>query len=144
MARARRKAALEPWIGTKISATIIDFGQPLLNQLPADAPRELREQVVQLIVTLWNAHVMAHSWGQPEHLTAIREMLAQAAGDQTLDVQALMAFEVLSARRQELRFVNDPRAVGLWEVRDTAPGQWSIRCDARLPPGPAPAAVKAR
>ncbi len=144
MVRARRKAALEPWIGTKISATIIDFGEPLLNQLPLDAPRELREQIVKLIVTFWNAHVMAQFWGQPEHLIGIRKKLTQAADDQTLYVQALMAFELLSARRQELRFVNDPRAVGHWEVRDTAPGQWSIRCDARLPPGPVPEAVKSR
>lgn len=44
------------------------------------------------------------------------------------------AFETLSARHQESRFVDDPRAVGDWRIRDTEPGQWNIACDARLPP----------
>ena len=137
MVRARKKAILQPWIGTKISATIIDFGQPLLAQLPPDAPLELRQQVVSLIVTFWNAHVMAKAWGQPEHLAAIRDTLTQVADEQP---EALEAFEMLSARRQEPRFIDDPRAVGEWRIRDIASGQWNIACDARLPPSfPVPA-----
>ena len=137
MVRARKKAVLQPWVGTKISATIIDFGQPLLAQLPPDAPLELRQQVVSLIVTFWNAHVMAKAWGQADHLAAIRDTLTQAAAEQP---EALEAFEMLSARRQEPRFVDDPRAVGEWRIRDTASGKWNISCDARLPPSfPMPA-----
>ena len=134
MVRARKKAALKPWIGTKISATIIDFGEPLLAQLPPDAPLELRKQVVDLIVTFWNAHVMAKAWGQPEHLAETRDRLRRAVAEQSMAPEALEAFETLSARHRERRFVDDPRAVGNWRIRDTAPGQWNIYCDARLPP----------
>ncbi len=44
-----------------------------------------------------------------------------------------VAFETLSARQELRRFVDDPRAIGLREVRDIGPGRWNIRCDARLP-----------
>ena len=95
-----------PWIGTKISATLVDFGEPLLKQLPPDASLELRHGLVNLIVTQWNAHVMAATRGQPQPLAQLRDTL----------------------------FVDDPRAIGHWEVRDTGPGEWNIRCDARMPP----------
>jgi len=134
MVRARKKAIPKPWIGTKISATIIDFGEPLLAQLPPDAPLELRKQVVDLIVMFWNAHVMAKAWGHPEHLVEVRDRLRRAVAEQSMAPDALHAFETLSARHQEARFVDDPRAVGDWHIHDTAPGQWNIHCDARLPP----------
>ena len=51
MVRARRPAqGTRPWVGTKISATIIDFGEPLLVQLPPQASREQCEQVFGLII----------------------------------------------------------------------------------------------
>ncbi len=123
-----------PWIGTKISATLVDFGEPLLKQLPPDASLELRHGLVNLIVTQWNAHVMAAAWGQPQHLAQLRDTLQTAVAAGQLDPQALEAFHTLSARRQLARFVDDPRAIGHWEVRDTGPGEWNIRCDARMPP----------
>ena len=134
MARARSKRAdLAAWIGTKISATLIDFGQPLLALLPPDASLDMRKQIVGHIVLHWNAHVMATRWGQPEYLAQLRDTLAAATVRGELDPQALAAFETLSARHKLRRFVDDPRAIGLWEVRDIGPGQWNIRCDARLP-----------
>ena len=134
MVRARKKAVPKPWIGTKISATIIDFGEPLLVQLPPDASLEFRKHVVDLIVMFWNANVMAKAWGHPEGLVQMRETLGRAVAEQSMAPEALEAFETLSARHQEVRFANDPRAVGQWRIRDTAPGQWNIHCDARLPP----------
>ena len=56
MVRARRPSpGIKPWVGTKISATIIDFGEPLLAQLPPQASREQGEQVFNLIILFWNA-----------------------------------------------------------------------------------------
>ncbi len=134
MARVRnKKAGIAAWIGTKISATLIDFGQPLLALLPPDASLDMRRQIVGHIVLHWNAHVMATRWGQPEYLAQLRDTLIAATARGELDPQALATFETLSARHKLKRFVDDPRAVGLWEVRDIGPGQWNIRCDARLP-----------
>lgn len=131
MVRARRKAVLKPWIGTKISATIMDFGAPLIDQLVADESPEVIEQTLGLVIAIWNAHVIGQIWGQPHFLSAMRNKLEESAHEIP---QALEAFEALSTQRQHERFVNDPRAVGEWSIRHTAHGQWSLRCDARLPP----------
>ena len=133
MVRAQRKADPRPWVGTKISATIIDFGEPLLTQLLPQASFEECEQLFGLIIAFWNAHTMARAWAQPEHLIAMRDTLTRAADEHP---QALEAFELLSARRELPRFVDDPRAVGQWRIRVTANAQWNLRCDARLPPSP--------
>lgn len=130
MVRARRKADLKPWIGTKISATIMDFGQPLIEQMVPDESPEVIEHTLGLVIAIWNAHVMAQIWGQPHFLGAMREKFVESAHEIP---QALEPFEALSARRQHEQFVNDPRAVGEWSIRHTAQGQWSLRCDARLP-----------
>lgn len=134
MVRARRKGAPKPWIGTKISRTIVKFGRPLLDQLPPEPSRELRQQTFELIVLIWNAHVVARFWGQPQHLAAAEETIRKAVAEGVLPIDALDAFEALSARRQHPPFVDDPRAVGQWELRETAAGQWNLRCDARMPP----------
>ena len=134
---ARKKPPAPPaWMDTKISATIIDFGMPLIEQLPADAPLEIRQGMVSFIVQVWNAHVMAMPlWGQPQHVGEMRKTLMRAGADQGLAQEALATFEMLSARRRERCFANDPRAVGEWSVRVIDAENWNIRCDARLPLG---------
>lgn len=134
MVRARRKGSREPWIGTKISSAIVEFGLPLIEQLPPVPSRELCEQTFQLIILIWNAHVFERFWGQPQHLAALGDTLGNAVAEGALPIDALEAFEMLSVRRQQPQFVGDPRAVGHWELRATATGQWNLRCDARLPP----------
>ena len=98
---ARKKPPAPPaWMDTKISATIIDFGMPLIEQLPADAPLEIRQGMVSFIVQVWNAHVMAMPlWGQPQHVGEMRKTLMRAGADQGLAQEALATFEMLSARR---------------------------------------------
>lgn len=43
---------LHPWVVTKISVTIIDFGQPLLTQLPPQASEQAREQPFDPVIAL--------------------------------------------------------------------------------------------
>lgn len=136
MARKRAAAASPAWMGTKISATIIAFGMPLIEQLPPDASAALRQDVMSFIAHVWNVHVMAMpAWGQPQHVDEMREALRRAAADQALAQEALANFEMLSTRRRERRFASDPRAVGECLVRVIDAQNWNIRCDARLPPG---------
>lgn len=134
MVRARRKGAPKPWIGTKISRRIVEFGLPLTEQLPPAPSRELSEQTFELVILIWNAHVFARFWGQPQHLAALEDTLRHAIAEGALPIDALDAFETLGARRQQPQFVDDPRAVGHWELRATAAGNWNLYCDARLPP----------
>jgi hypothetical protein len=134
MVRARRKGAPKSWIGTKISGTIVEFGLPLIEQLPPGPSRRLCEQTFELVIMIWNAHVLARFWGEPQHLASLKNTLRNAVAEGVLPIDALDEFEMLSARRQQPPFVDDPRAVGHWELRETAAGEWNLHCDARLPP----------
>jgi len=133
MVRARRSSAPKSWVGTKISRTIVEFGQPLIEQLPPAPSRALCEQTFELIILIWNAHVLARCWGEPQHLVALKDTLRDAVAEGVLPIDALDALATLSARRQRPPFVDDPRAVGHWELRETATREWNLRCDARLP-----------
>ena len=112
----------------KISETILDFGEPLLSQLDADAPRELWESTMTIVVMVWNAHVTAMPrWGQPQHLVDLHERLKAA----DIPPELVDAVRVLSQRRLE-HFATDTRAVGEWSF---VGGQEAMRfrCDARAP-----------
>ncbi len=134
MVRARRKGAPTSWVGTKISGTIVEFGLPLIEQWPPDPSRRLCEQTFELVIMIWNAHVLARFWGEPQHLAALEDTIRNALAEGVLPIDALEAFEALSARRQHSPFADDPRAVGHWELRETAAGKWNLHCDARMPP----------
>lgn len=134
MVRARRKGAPTSWVGTKISGTIVEFGLPLIEQWPPDPSRRLCEQTFELVIMIWNAHVLARFWSEPQHLAALEDTIRNAVAEGVLPIDALEAFEALSARRQHSPFADDPRAVGHWELRETAAGKWNLHCDARMPP----------
>ena len=137
MARARRKASAvsTSWVDTKISATVIDFGQPMLQQLPADASPALLQASFELLVSFWNVNVMATHWGQPGHRDAMRLKFMQAVADRSAPVEMLATFEQLCQRYRQHPFVDDPRAIGHWKLRHLLDGQVNLQCDARLPPG---------
>lgn len=135
MRRAQATPKRKPvWEDIKISATLIAFGKPLIDQLPPDASKALREHLIGFIVSAWNVHVLAMPvWGQPKHLADMRAALARGWAEQGLDPEALASFELLSTRRTQRRFVDDPRAIGEWGVRHLGPTQWNVYCDARMP-----------
>jgi hypothetical protein len=108
----------------KISETIIDFGEPLFQQFLADEPYEGIRSTFEIVILIWNAHVMAMPrWGQPRFLADLQTR----AEDPQMPVQFAKAFELLSQR-----FASDARAVGEWSVVQQS-GQWRLRCDARAP-----------
>lgn len=112
----------------KISETIVDFGDPLIQQLDTDQPYEVVHSVFEIVILIWNAHVMAMPrWGQPRFLADLQ----MRAEDSQMPVQFAQAFELLSQRRAQ-RFASDARAVGEWSVVQQS-GQWRLRCDARAP-----------
>jgi len=131
---SKRPPPTPGWLRTRISATIIDFGEPLLQQVPPDATLELRRATVSFIINVWNAHVMAMlPWGQPEFLAELRATISRAWAEGNVDAEAMAVIEILSARRRQKPFVSDPRAVGEWSVRMIDDEHWNLRCDAGLP-----------
>ncbi len=112
----------------KISETVVDFGDPLIRQLDADQPYETVHSTFDIVIMIWNAHVMAMPrWGKPRFLADLQKR----AEDPRMPVQFAQAFDLLSQRRAE-RFASDARAVGEWSVVQHS-GQWRLRCDARAP-----------
>ena len=112
----------------KISETIVDFGDPLIRQRDTDQPYEVVHSTFEIVILIWNAHVMAMPrWGQPRFLADLHRRLL----DPQIPVPMVEAFKVLSQRRAE-RFASDARAVGEWSVVQHS-GQWRLRCDARAP-----------
>ncbi len=115
----------------KLSETILDFGEPLLAQFRGLVRREDCQGLLQIIITIWNAHVMAMPlWGHPEHLA---ELVRVSYGKKS-PPQLRVAFEELSHRRMHL-FEEDPRIVGTWEVEIPDGANLLLRCETRIPAG---------
>ena len=119
----------------KISATILDFAAPVIDPLVQQGlPIATLNNLFQIIITIWNAHVMATpTWGQPEILANLRNMVAGPGAPPELAT----LFVVLSERRKGL-FADDPRAVGEWSVIPDKAEVFRLRCDARMPAGKSP------
>ena len=123
------------WRTSKISATLAEFGTPLLVQLPSGAGQRLREASFEFIIHIWNAHVLAMPvWGQPEILARTRAGLTRDSDASPAPREILQAFEILSAQRARAPFADDPRAIGNWSVRMIDAVHCKLHCDARLPP----------
>ena len=112
----------------KISETIVDFGGPIIQQIDPDQPYEVVRSTFEIVILVWNAHVMAMPrWGQPRHLIELHSRLQ----DPQMPAPMVEAFKELSHRRTE-RFGSDARAVGEWNISQES-GQWRLRCDAQTP-----------
>ncbi len=115
----------------KISETILDFGAPFLSTFPTDLQMETLHDVFQIVILIWNAHVMATPvWEDPSFLREL-ESRAKSPGA-PLQLGDICGY--LSTRWHE-KFSHDPRAVGLWEILPDGDGGLWFRCDARLPHG---------
>lgn len=114
----------------KISETIIEFGAPLIGKLDEKQPMDIVRAVFSLVITVWNAHVMAMPvWGKPEALAQLRDLLRTPG----TAPQMIQACSQLAARRQQ-HFAADPRAVGEWSIAFDHAGRVRLHCDARVPP----------
>ena len=132
MAKPRADGSKLP--SRKISATIIEFGEPLLKQLDTEQPLVLVRATFEIVITVWNAHVMAMPvWNAPQFLADLEALLKTA----TIAPQMIAAYRDLTARRQQ-RLADDPRAVGEWSLSIDHAGRVRLRCDARIPPSRTP------
>ena len=113
---------------TKISMTILEFGEPLFAQFPEVPPIDVLRKLLKIVITVWNAHTLAMPiWGEPHHLDDMKQLRAGPDGPPW----TATVFAALEERRLE-RFADDPRAVGEWTIEPDGDG-FVFRCDARLP-----------
>jgi hypothetical protein len=113
----------------KISETILDFGAPLLAEVHPDLPLDAIRTAFTIVITTWNAYVMAQdAWGHPEHLEALKQLIyAETTPSELRDT-----FEALSTRWQA-QFADDPRVVGDWRIVEGDDSGYDLHCDARAP-----------
>ncbi|RIX39928.1 MAG: hypothetical protein D3M94_22300 [Rhodocyclales bacterium GT-UBC] len=109
----------------KISAAILDYAKPVLDELPPDTSLETRREVIGFAILVWNALVMVE-WGRPDFLADLKDRLATLEGADIVTG----AFDRLVERKQQ-RHAHDDRAVGNWEMRVKHDGSLSLWAEAR-------------
>jgi hypothetical protein len=109
----------------KISAAILDYAQPVLDELPPDTSFETRREVLGFAILVWNALVMIE-WGRPDFLAELRKRLDTIPGNDIVTG----AFDRLVERKRR-RYATDDRAVGNWELRLKGDGSVSLWAEAR-------------
>jgi len=108
----------------KISETILEFGDPVLQELPESATKEDFEAVMLLVVSAWNA-VVLDEWNktrkfEKEFIKALRPMPKEFDG-----IPRKLIW------RKKRKYSSDPRAVGnYWVIEKN--GGYVFRAEARL------------
>ena len=116
---------------TKISETIIEFGRPVLSQLPPNPTKDEYETAIGIILTVWNAAVVDLWNDTSSNEKSILEELEVADKKAWLEVKRLF-------KRKKTKFGSDPRGVGEHWLREQD-GEFVFGCDARLNVENAPA-----
>lgn len=115
-----------------ISDTILSFGEPVMRRLreSSEPPSlDIIKRALEIVITIWNAHVMAtDAWGHPEHLADLQRI----ALDPSAAADTVTTLATLSERRFE-RFADDIRVVSKWDLTFDDLGRHKFDCTARLP-----------
>jgi len=108
----------------KISETILEFGDPILQGLPENASKEELDAAMRLIVSAWNA-VVLDDWNkttraEKEFLKALKPVPKEFES---------VARKLIKRKRR--KYSSDPRAVGnYWVIEKN--GELVFRAEARL------------
>ncbi len=128
-------ARLAGWVGREIGITLADFGQPLFCGLGTDTSVASARAALDVVVYVWNAHVLAMpAWGQPWHLDRLQRLTGAGAGTEAAAGMDAAADTVglLGERRAGPRFRDDPRAIGGAAI-DRCGDTWVVTCNSVLP-----------
>jgi hypothetical protein len=122
---ARRKHHKNP-SARKISETFLDFAEPLLRPLGAEATEADMQQALKIAFTVWNSVVFDTAHRSSHWVGKVRSMLDH-------DPLGRALVEQLIARKQRL-FGDDQRLIGEYRLfRDN--GEWRMRVEAKRPSG---------
>ena len=110
----------------KISATLLDFGKPLLEVVPGGASMDTRREAIQLVITIWNCLVFEEA-GDPTHMENFRAALEK--GPPAARTLLHGGIDVLKLRKK-LRYPKTRLLVGKWELKDLGGGKVSLYAEA--------------
>ncbi|ADO70766.1 hypothetical protein [Stigmatella aurantiaca] len=114
----------------KISQTLLEYAAPLLAQLPPETPLQQRQALLQIVMSVWNAMVVAQ-WTQRDVLPDLYRQLETMPPPGHAQMRAWV--DALVERKRQY-FADDLRAVGHWELRMKPSGEVSLWAEARSPP----------
>lgn len=109
---------------TKISGTIMEFGQGLINALPQKHSRQELEAVMKMVITVWNSMVLDTWHNSNTNETLLLETIANEPKSVQLEFKRLI-------KRKKKKFADDIRAVGEYWIREEQ-GEYIFGCDARV------------
>lgn len=113
--------------GRKLSETLLEFAQPMLDADPEPLDERRMRMLLGFAINVWNVVVTEQTGDAP---TPIAELRAEfvASG---IPAELLECFDLLSTRKRE-RFAADRRMVGNWTVRRTR-DRLDIQMESRVP-----------
>jgi hypothetical protein len=110
--------------GRKLSETILDFAQPMIDAERAAAGEGALREVLEFAIAVWNAVVMATQADGTADPAVIRE---------GLPVSRWHAWAEPLVARKRARFASDLRQVGFWQV-DRRGGGLDVRMETTVAP----------
>jgi hypothetical protein len=116
---------------TKISQTILEFGKPLINQLPRNHTKREFEAAISIVIIVWNSVVIDTWEADSNYESELLEKISSEPKEYQLAIRRLI-------KRKKKKFGNDPRGVGNHWVREED-GEFIFGCEARLNVENAPA-----
>lgn len=103
----------------KISATILDFGKPLFEELTTDSSMEERRHAFHIVILIWNCLVLEEG-GEPEAMADLRSSMESAPEDVRRYMSAAMTELAL---RKKVRFPKTRLLIGEWDLKDIGGGR---------------------
>ena len=108
----------------KISETILEFGEPLIQELPEDSTKEIFEATMNVIVSVWNAVTIDTKEKNNNFESELLKALLPVPPELQLITRELI-------QRKKTDYASDPRAVGnFWVIEKD--GEFVFRAKARL------------
>lgn len=108
----------------KISHTLIEYADPLIEELPEGYSKNELEAILKLCAGIWNACVLDQWHKTTKNVDAVRHHIAQT------DPMTIAVIDGLIARKKQL-FGFDPRAITN-ECVVIKNGEFVVRAEARL------------
>jgi hypothetical protein len=108
----------------KISETILEYGAPILQELPENSTKEDYEAAFRLIVSAWNA-VVLDEWNKT---TKFEKTFLKALSPVPIQFKGIPKMLI---KRKKRYYSTDPRAVGEYWVIEKNDGM-VFRAEARL------------
>ncbi len=109
----------------KISLTLLEYADPLINELEADYTQSDLEGVLQLATCIWNACVLDQWHNTTENVELLRGQVSIAENSiPTVVVEAMI-------QRKKQDFGGDPRAITN-ECVVVKNGEYVVRAEARI------------